>query len=114
MLKFPLAIALILLCILKIAHAQSQNYLLEDWSANRGEAADPARTGGLSFNLRSNWRSDLEKSGALSRFGPYRVGLPLASFGDNGPKLVLTYLPRPRDGLGADKAVMLFLRINID
>jgi hypothetical protein len=114
MLKFQFAIALILFCILKVVHAESQNYLLEDWNLVRGEGADPARTGGLSFNLRSNWRSDLEKSGALSRVGPYRVGLPLASFGDNGPKLVLTYLPRSRDGIGSNKAVMLFLRINID
>jgi hypothetical protein len=114
MLKFQLAIVLILFCMLRIVHAENQNFRLEDWNAIRGEIADPARTGGLSFNLRSSWRSDLEKSGALSRVGPYRVALPLASFGGNGPKLVLTYLPRMRDGMGGEKAVMLFLRMNVD
>ena len=40
---------------------------------------------------------------------------PLASFGgDNGPKLLMTYLPRARNGLGSDRSVMLFLRINLD
>jgi hypothetical protein len=114
MLKLQLMIALILFCMLHVVHAEDGNFLLGDWNAIQGEVVDPAHTGGLSFNLRSNWRSDLEKSGALSRIGPYRVGLPLASFGDKGPKLVLTYMPRVRYGMGTNKAVMLFLRFDID
>jgi hypothetical protein len=94
-------------------HAEDRARREPEFPARRLEC-NPARTGGLSFNLRSSWRSDLEKSGALSRVGPYRVALPLASFGGNGPKLVLTYLPRMRDGMGAEKAVMLFLRMNVD
>ena len=114
MLKFQLATALILLGILQAARAGHRDILLQDWEAFRGEAAPPPAAGGLTFNLRSSWRRDLEKSGALSRVGPYRVALPLASFGDKGPKLLLTYVPRARDGMGADKTVMLLLRMHLD
>lgn len=115
MLKCQLIIAFILICLLPAAHAWNDSLLKENWEYARREQREAASTGGLSLNLKSSWRSDLEKSGALSRSGPYRVALPLASLGgDQGPKLVLTYLPRARDGLGADRSLMVFLRINLD
>jgi hypothetical protein len=70
---------------------------------------------GPTLNLDSNaaLRRDLEKSGVLSRTGPFRVALPIASFGDNGPKLMFTYVPRMKDDAGS-KVFMLFMRINLD
>lgn len=115
MLKFQFAVAFILICLLPVAHAWTDSVVQENWELARREQREAASTGGLSLNLKSSWRRDMEKAGALSRTGPYRVALPLASFGgDNGPKLVLTYMPRARDGLGADRSVMVFLRINLD
>jgi hypothetical protein len=115
MLKVQFAIAFILICMLPAAHAGNEGQLGETWELAGRQQREAASTDGLSLNLKSSWRRDLEKSGALSRTGPYRVALPLASFGgDNGPKLVVTYLPRARDGLGANRSVMIFLRINID
>lgn len=115
MLKIQFAIAFFLICLLPVAHAWNDRLLAENWDLARREQREAASTGGLSLNLKSSWRQDLEKAGALSRTGPYRVALPLASFGgDNGPKLLLTYLPRARNGLGSDRSVMLFLRINLD
>lgn len=111
-----LILALILTCMLPSARAWNEAVRLADWEAVRGEreTSSSSRAGALSLNLASSWRRDLERSGALSRVGPYRVALPLASFGDNGPRLLLTYMPRARDGLGADRSLMLFLRINLD
>ena len=115
MLKAQFAIAFFLICLLPVAHAWNDRLLAENWDLARREQREAATTGGLSLNLKSSWRQDLEKTGALSRTGPYRVALPLASFGgDNGPKLLLTYLPRARNGLGSDRTVMVFLRINLD
>lgn len=115
MLKVQFASACILACLLPAAHAWNDRLLAENWDLARREQRDAASTGGLSLNLKSSWRQDMEKSGVLSRTGPYRVALPLASFGgDNGPKLLMTYLPRARNGLGSDRSVMLFLRINLD
>jgi hypothetical protein len=115
MLKVQFAIAFILVCMLPAAHAWNDRLLGENWELARREQREAASSGGLSLNLKSSWRQDMEKSGVLSRTGPYRVALPLASFGgDNGPKLLMTYLPRARDGLGSDRSVMLFLRINLD
>ena len=115
MLKCQFVIAVILVCLVPFAYAWNESVLLENWESAPRDQREAASTGGLSLNLKSSWRRDLEKSGALSRSGPYRVALPLASFGgDNGPKLVLTYLPRARDGLGADKSLIVFLRVNLD
>ncbi|MFL6716575.1 MAG: hypothetical protein ACJ8G3_09460 [Burkholderiaceae bacterium] len=115
MLKVQFAIAFILICMLPVVHAGNEGQPGENWELAGSQQREAASTSGLSLNLKPSWRQDLEKSGALSRTGPYRVALPLASLGgNNGPKLVVTYLPRAREGLGADRSVMIFLRINLD
>jgi hypothetical protein len=68
---------------------------------------------GMNLDVGSQWRRDLEKSGVLSRTGPFRVALPLVSFGDKGPKLMFTYVPRMKDDAGS-KVFMLFLRFNME
>jgi hypothetical protein len=70
---------------------------------------------GASLNLDTSgeWRRQLEKAGVLSRTGPFRVALPLASFGDNGPKLMFTYVPHMKDDAGS-KVFMLFMRFNLE
>ena len=68
---------------------------------------------GMNLDSAGEWRRELEKSGVLSRTGPFRVALPLASFGDKGPKLMFTYVPRMKDDAGS-KVFMLFLRFNVE
>jgi hypothetical protein len=67
----------------------------------------------ITLDMNSNLRRDMESAGILSRTGPYRFALPLASFGDKGPKLLFTYVPRMKDGV-ASKVFMFVVRINID
>jgi hypothetical protein len=67
----------------------------------------------MTLDRTSSLRRDLESAGVLSRTGPYRVALPLASLGEKGPKLLFTYVPRMKDGVGS-KVFMLLVRINID
>lgn len=65
------------------------------------------------LDTNSDLRRELYSAGILSRTGPYRVALPLASFGEKGPKLLFTYVPRMKDGV-ASKVFMFVVRINID
>jgi hypothetical protein len=67
----------------------------------------------MTLDRTSSLRRDLESAGVLSRTGPYRVALPLASLGEKGPKLLFTYVPRMKDGVGS-KVFMFLVRINID
>lgn len=55
--------------------------------------------------------SDLERSGYVNRSlpRPYRVAVPLVQFGEQGPKLMITYA-RTLPGAGA-QGVLLFLTI---
>lgn len=55
------------------------------------------------------WKKNLERKGIIDRSlpRPYRVALPLASFGDDGPKLMFTYAP-------ATKAPVIFIKIELD
>ena len=55
----------------------------------------------------------LNSAGILNRTGPYRIALPLASFGEHGPKLLFTYVPRMKDGTGS-KVFMFFIRADLD
>jgi hypothetical protein len=63
------------------------------------------------LNFDQSWRQDLERSGVLSRTGPYRFALPLAQIGENGPMLHFTYVPRTGAGSGV---YLFFVRINLD
>jgi hypothetical protein len=66
----------------------------------------------LYSSLNSNRREELEKAGILNRNGPYRVALPLASFGENGPKLLFTYIPRMKDNSGS-KVFMFYVKMEL-
>jgi hypothetical protein len=92
-----------------MANAWSQPLQLWQEESHYGSSVQA----GKSLDVTQNWRRDLEKAGVLSKNSPYRVALPLVSFGDNGPKLLVTYVPRMKDGSGS-KTVLLFLRFNID
>jgi hypothetical protein len=98
-------------CMGALAAASAWSQPLQLWDEESHYGASPQA--GKSLDVSQHWRRDLEKAGVLSKNSPYRVALPLVSFGDNGPKLLLTYVPRMRDG-GASKTVLLFLRFNID
>lgn len=108
--RFLLMLAFTLAGSASMARAQVQQPLSLD---------QESRYGPLPHNMdkaldsNSELRRSLISSGVLSRTGPYRVALPLASFGENGPKLLFTYVPRMRDGAGS-KVFMFFIRMNID
>lgn len=62
-------------------------------------------------NIGKKWVADLEQAGFVNRSlrGPYRVAVPLVSFGHAGPRLMLTYarkLPGSSDG-----GVLIFMHI---
>src|SRR5690348_4981590 len=98
MLKSGPALACFCIGVLGMANAWSQP--LQSWeNEDRYALSPPAEK---SLDMKQSWRQDLEKAGVLNRYSPYRVALPLMSFGDNGPKLLVTYVPRMRDG-GASK-----------
>jgi hypothetical protein len=107
--KSGLRVAFFCTGALAIANAWSQPLQLWEDENRYGSSVQA----GKSLDVNQHWRRDLEKAGVLSRNSPYRVALPLVSFGDNGPKLLLTYVPRMKDGSGS-KTVLLFLRFNID
>lgn len=60
------------------------------------------------------WISDLQRAGFIDRSlpRPYRVAVPLMSFGDAGPKLKLTYT-RSMPGNPGTKGVLLFITMKI-
>ena len=60
-----------------------------------------------------NWRADLVKAGVLSDRGPFRVGVPIATFGTGGPRLSLAYVPKLADGVGS-RVVMFVVKASID
>lgn len=63
---------------------------------------------------RHQWIAYLLKTGALNRSlpNPYRVAMPLKSFGDAGPKIMLTY-GNNMSGNTADKGLILFVTVEI-
>jgi hypothetical protein len=72
-------------------------------SKNDSDVANPARA----------WREELQRSGVLDSRGPFQLGLPLAAFGDKGPRLMFTYVPRMRDDT-ATRVFLFYLRMNLD
>lgn len=54
---------------------------------------------------------DLERSGYFNRSlpRPYRVAIPLAQFGEQGPKLMITYARTP----GGAEGVLVFMTIRM-
>jgi hypothetical protein len=58
------------------------------------------------------WIADLEKAGVVNRSlpGPYRIALPLITFGDDGAALKLTYT-RNLPGSSGSGGPLLFLHI---
>lgn len=56
-----------------------------------------------------DWRKSLEQNGIIDRSqaAPYRVALPLANFGEKGPKLMFTYAQK-------NKAPLLFIKLELD
>ncbi|MDB5840381.1 MAG: hypothetical protein JWQ23_2333 [Herminiimonas sp.] len=63
----------------------------------------------------NNWKKDLQRQGILhySSSSRYRVAVPLASFGDQGPKLLFTYAPRLPGG-EQRKVFLFYLQMEID
>lgn len=55
------------------------------------------RNQNITLDKKSDLRRDLDSAGILDRTGPYRFALPVASFGEKGPKLLFTYIPRMKD-----------------
>jgi hypothetical protein len=62
-------------------------------------------------NVGRQWVAELEQAGIVNRSlrGPYRVAVPLMSFGPTGPKLMITYA-RKIPGTN-DDGVFLFIHI---
>jgi hypothetical protein len=56
-----------------------------------------------------DWKKNLEQKGIIDRSlpAPYRVALPLASFGDKGPKIMFTYAP-------STKAPLVFIKLELN
>lgn len=65
-------------------------------------------------NTGREWVADLERTGIINRSlrGPYRIAVPLMSFGDAGPKLMLTYARRLPGQ--EKKGVLLFIHIPME
>ena len=65
-------------------------------------------------NTGREWVADLERTGLVNRSlrGPYRIAVPLMSFGAAGPKLMITYA-RKLPGQG-DNGVLLFVNIPLE
>ena len=68
---------------------------------------------GALANDAGNWRADLVKAGVLNERGPFRVGVPLATFGTGGPRLSLAYVPKLADGVGS-RVVMFVVKASVD
>src|SRR6476619_553511 len=92
--------------------AGTQTRPLDSWSLEASNSLSPHGPG-MNLDRKTELDRYLRSSGILSRTGPYRVALPLASFGTNGPQLLFTYVPRMKDG-GGSKVFMFFIRMNID
>jgi hypothetical protein len=60
------------------------------------------------------WISNLQRAGFIDRSlpKPYRVAVPLMSFGDAGPKVKLTYA-RNMPGNPGTKGILLFITMEI-
>lgn len=81
-----------------------------------GELADPRDGSRPLFTLqKNNWKKELQEEGILhySRTSRFRVGIPLASFGDKGPKLMFTYAPRLPGGQQR-KVFLIYLHIDLE
>jgi hypothetical protein len=92
------------------AQAQTQGKVVKPPEGGSYSDAGPT----LNLDTGSAWRRDLEKAGIISHTGPFRVALPVASFGgDRGPKLMFTYVPHMKDDAGS-KVFMLFMRFNLE
>ena len=87
--------------------AQAQNRVFRSVGADNYADVTP------SLNVDTSLRKDLERAGVISRTGPFRVALPVARFGENGPKLMFTYVPHMKDDAGS-KVFMLFMRFDLD
>jgi len=61
------------------------------------------------------WVAELEKAGIFNRSqsGPYRIALPLASFGNSGATLKFTYA-RSLPGSAGSSGPLLFVNIPLD
>ena len=62
-------------------------------------------------NTGREWVANLEQAGIVNRSlrGPYRIAVPLMSFGHAGPKVMITYA-RKLPG-ASNKGVLLFIHI---
>jgi hypothetical protein len=62
-----------------------------------------------------NWKASLERQGYIDRSlpAPYRVAIPLMSFGDQGPKVMFTFAPT-LPGTSQRQVFLLFIKIPID
>lgn len=63
---------------------------------------------------RHQWIANLQKAGFINRAlpKPYRVAIPLMSFGDAGPKIMLTYAKNMPGDTGG-KGPLLFITVGI-
>ncbi|HJV03477.1 MAG TPA: hypothetical protein VJ752_23275 [Burkholderiaceae bacterium] len=79
--------------------------------------AAPSYTGGSEehrYYDRHQWIANLQKAGIVNRAlpGPYRVAMPLMSFGDAGPKIMLTYAKNMPGNTGG-QGLLLFITVGI-
>ncbi|WP_081801447.1 hypothetical protein [Herminiimonas sp. CN] len=63
---------------------------------------------------RHQWITNLQKVGVLNRSlpTPYRVAIPLMSFGDANPRIMLTYAKNMPGNIGG-RGLMLFITVEI-
>lgn len=81
-----------------------------------GELDDPHDRVRPLFTLQKhNWKKELQEEGILhySRTSKFRVGVPLATFGHKGPKLMFTYVPRMPGGQQR-KVFLIYLHMDLE
>jgi hypothetical protein len=90
------------------AASQSPSPVLEAAPAYAGSAEE------YRYYDRHQWIANLQKAGILNRSlpNPFRVAMPLMSFGDAGPKIMLTYAKNMPGNTGG-KGLLLFITVGI-
>lgn len=85
-------------------------------SDQAAEAAPSYASGSEEYRYydRHQWIAHLQKAGIVNRSlpNPYRVAMPLMSFGDTGPKIMLTYA-KNMPGNPGEKGLLLFITVGI-
>jgi hypothetical protein len=78
------------------ATASAQADTANTWQ-QAGSHVSPSVSESVSRHLKTPLRGNLERMGILNSSGPYPVALPLVSFGNKGPILMFTFVPRMKE-----------------